>query len=208
VTLPHPGLAYFGRENTEKLTKLRKRTDQHNALQSRTSVSLYPLRESLVLVGSFDNYVSSWTFNHSDGSFQLKSINQVPSSPTWIAASPNANAVFVISESSDFNSSFSGGMGSYSIDPVTGSIQLINQVPSGSALPNFAAFDPLQGHVYVTHSCGNSSLIVVDAFPNYTLSHFPAQIETHEGVSTNGVSCNNTGLFCHVKHVETINLKS
>jgi 6-phosphogluconolactonase len=104
-------------------------------------------------------------------------------SPSFLATSADRSLLYAVNEVSDHGGKKSGAVSALAIDPVTGTLSLINQQPSGGAGPCHVSVNPAGTHVFVANYGGGS----VSVFPvraGGALGEASAFVQ-HQGSSVN-----------------------
>ena len=81
--------------------------------------------------------------------------------PSWVALHPNGRFLYTVNEVSNFQGPNSGGVSAFSLDPATGKLTFLNEVPSRGADPCYITVDKTGKHVLVANYTGGS----IAAFP-------------------------------------------
>jgi 6-phosphogluconolactonase len=103
--------------------------------------------------------------------------------PSFLALSPDRHHLFAVSEVSDFHGKRAGGVSSFTIDPTTGALVLVNQQPSGGAGPCHVSVSPGARQVAVAnYGAGSIALLPVDVDGRLTS---PTSVIQHTGSSIN-----------------------
>jgi len=81
--------------------------------------------------------------------------------PSFVAAAPGGRFLYAVNEVSNYKGPNSGGVSAFSIDPNTGKLTFLNEVPSRGAGPCYITVDRTGKYVLVANYDGGS----VAAFP-------------------------------------------
>lgn len=118
-------------------------------------------------------YVGSYTesspargisvFQRDRGSGELTFLNETEIvNPSWLAFDPEQRFLFAVTETHEFEGESGGGVASFSIDPETGELSLINQQPTHGGAPCHLCTDPTGSFLFVAnHEHGNVAMFPV-----------------------------------------------
>ena len=121
------------------------------------------------------------SMNANSGALQVRNTYGGIQNPSFLAIDPQNRYLFAVGETGDFNGANSGSVASFSIDPASGNLTLISQVPSAGAAPaHISVNDEASLVVVANYNGGNVALLPVDA--NGSLSA-PASVRQHTGSS-------------------------
>ena len=81
--------------------------------------------------------------------------------PSWVALHPNGRFLYAVNEVSNYKGPNSGGVSAFSLDPATGKLTFLNEVPSRGADPCYITVDKTGKYVLVANYTGGS----IAAFP-------------------------------------------
>src|SRR5262245_20612884 len=81
-------------------------------------------------------------------------------SPSFLAVHPNRTHLYCVCEISDFGGKKAGGVASFTLDPKTGALRLINQQSSGGAGPYYVTCDKQGKNVLVANYGGGSVAVL------------------------------------------------
>lgn len=81
--------------------------------------------------------------------------------PSWVAIHPNGHFVYAVNEVQNYKGPNSGGVSAFSLDPATGKLTFLNEVPSRGADPCYITVDKTGKYVLVANYTGGS----IAAFP-------------------------------------------
>jgi len=81
--------------------------------------------------------------------------------PSWVTLSPNGHFLYAVNEIPNYKGPNSGGVSAFSVDPATGKLTFLNEVPSRGADPCYVTVDRTGKYVLVANYTGGS----VAAFP-------------------------------------------
>jgi len=76
--------------------------------------------------------------------------------PSFLTVARNEKYLYAVNELSDFEGKKSGAVTSYSMDPKSGKLTQLNQVPSGGADPCYVSFDQTGKYLLVANYTGGS----------------------------------------------------
>ena len=79
--------------------------------------------------------------------------------PSYFIFSPHGRYAYSVNELVRFDGQVSGGVSSFAVDPETGTMKLLNQLPSGGTLPAFLSLDKTGHYLFVAnYGTGNVSV--------------------------------------------------
>jgi 6-phosphogluconolactonase len=134
----------------------------------------------------FSRGIYSLSYDPATGSLTPIALAAQTVSPSFLAAHPNGRILVAVNESRRYNGiANSGSVSSFSIDPATGDLTLINAVPTRGADPCHVTFDRTGRWLFVANY-GGGNIAVFPVAENGTLSE-ATQIIQHEGSSANPV---------------------
>ena len=81
--------------------------------------------------------------------------------PSWVALHPNGRFLYAVNEVSNYKGPNSGGVSAFSLDPATGKLTFLNEVPSRGADPCYITVDKSGKYALVANYTGGS----IAAFP-------------------------------------------
>ena len=103
--------------------------------------------------------------------------------PSFLAIEPSRRFLYAVNEISRYEGRSSGGVSAFAIDPGTGKLTLLNEVPSGGAGPCHIAVDKTGKYVLVANY-GGGSLAVFPILKDGRLGEASAFVQ-HSGSSVN-----------------------
>lgn len=122
------------------------------------------------------------TFDDVKGSFSDPVLAAKAENPSFLAVSPKRDVVYAVNEVSKFQDQKTGAVSAYRLGK-DGSLQLLNQTPSGGSGPCHLSVSPDGRHVLVANY-GAGTLAVIPVLEDGGLGH-PTQLIQHEGSSIN-----------------------
>jgi 6-phosphogluconolactonase len=135
------------------------------------SVALTPADNShssqyLAYIGTYTSKTDSkgiYSFHFDSGTGRLTSVAVAATTqdPSFLTVAPNEKYLYAVNELGEFNGKKSGAVTSYSLDPKSGKLTQLNQVPSGGADPCYVSFDQTGKYLLVANYTGGS----VSTFP-------------------------------------------
>ena len=105
--------------------------------------------------------IYSFHFDSSTGRLTDMVLATPAQDPSFLTVASNDKYLYVVNELSEFNGKKSGAVTSYSLDPRSGKLIQLNQVPSGGADPCYVSFDQTGKFLLVANYTGGS----VSTFP-------------------------------------------
>jgi 6-phosphogluconolactonase len=103
----------------------------------------------------------SFHFDSSTGRLTAMALAAPAQDPSFLTVASNEKYLYAVNELSEFNGKKSGAVTSYSLDPKSGKLTQLNQVPSGGADPCYVSFDQTGRYLLVANYTGGS----VSTFP-------------------------------------------
>ncbi len=116
---------------------------------------------------------------------QLTSLGRVAEcdNPSFLAAGPDRRFLYAVNETSHYSGRSSGAVSAFAINPATGMLTLLNEVPSGGAGPTHIVVDKTGRDVLVANYFGGS-LAVFPILKDGRLGEASAFVQ-HHGSSVN-----------------------
>jgi 6-phosphogluconolactonase len=119
----------------------------------------------LVYIGTYTDHGSQGIyvcdFDPSSGRLTSPRLAAETSEPSFLTVAPDRRFLYTVNEFDRFNGQPTGALSAFSIDPATGKLALLNQVPSRDSGPAFITLDRSGRYVLVA----NYTLGSVAAFP-------------------------------------------
>jgi 6-phosphogluconolactonase len=120
----------------------------------------------LAFVGTYTSKTDSkgiYSFHFDSGTGRLTSMAAVATTPdpSFLTVAPNEKYLYAVNELGEFDGQKSGAVTSYSLDPKSGKLTPLNQVPSGGADPCYVSLDQSGQYLLVANYTGGS----VSTFP-------------------------------------------
>src|SRR6202166_2141091 len=133
---------------------------------ARTSGENSKATQYLAYIGTYTSKTDSkgiYSFHFDSGSGRLNSmaIAATTQDPSFLTVAPNEKYLYAVNELGEFDGKKSGAVTSYSLDPKSGQLSQLNQVPSGGADPCYVSFDGTGKYLLVANYSGGS----VSTFP-------------------------------------------
>ncbi|MGA2609668.1 MAG: lactonase family protein [Terriglobia bacterium] len=141
----------------------------------------------LVYIGTYTEKkgkgIYAYRFDPATG--QLSSLGLAAESvnPSFLAIDPSRRFLYAVNEISKYEGRRSGGVSAFAIDPGTGKLTFLNEVPSGGADPCHVAVDKTGRYVLVANYSGGS-LAVFPILKDGRLGEASAFVR-HSGASIN-----------------------
>src|ERR1700681_4989355 len=100
----------------------------------------------LAFIGTYTSKTDSkgiYSFHFDSGTGRLSSmaVSATTQDPSFLTVAPNEKYLYAVNELGEFDGKKSGAVTSYSLDPQSGQLTQLNQVPSGGADPCYISFD-------------------------------------------------------------------
>jgi 6-phosphogluconolactonase len=105
--------------------------------------------------------IYSFRLDSSTGRLSAMALAAPAQDPSFLTVASNEKYLYAVNELSEFDGKKSGAVTSYSLDPKSGKLAQLNQVPSGGADPCYLSFDQTGKYVLVANYTGGS----VSTFP-------------------------------------------
>ena len=105
--------------------------------------------------------IYSFRFDSSTGRLTAMALAAPAQDPSFLTVASNEKYLYAVNELSEFNGKKSGAVTSYSLDPKSGKLTQLNQVPSGGADPCYVSFEQTGKYLLVANYTGGS----VSVFP-------------------------------------------
>src|ERR1700693_6164124 len=105
--------------------------------------------------------IYSFHFDSGTGRLTAMAVAATTQDPSFLTVAPNEKYLYAVNERGEFDGKKSGAVTSYSLDPKSGQLSQLNQVPSGGADPCYVSFDQTGKYLLVANYTGGS----VSIFP-------------------------------------------
>jgi 6-phosphogluconolactonase len=105
--------------------------------------------------------IYSFHFDSSTGRLTAVALAAPAQDPSFLTVASNSKYLYAVNELAEFNGKKSGAVTSYSLDPKSGKLTQLDQVPSGGADPCYVSFDQTGKYLLAANYTGGS----VSAFP-------------------------------------------
>jgi 6-phosphogluconolactonase len=105
--------------------------------------------------------IYSLHFDSATGRLSSMTLAATTPDPSFLTVASNEKDLYAVNELSEFDGKKSGAVTSYSLDPKSGKLTQLNQVPSGGADPCYVSFDQSGKYLLVANYTGGS----VSTFP-------------------------------------------
>jgi 6-phosphogluconolactonase len=133
---------------------------------SRTSGDNSKPSQYFAFIGTYTSKTESkgiYSFHFDSGTGRLTSmaVAATTQDPSFLTVAPNEKYLYAVNELGEFNGKKSGAVTSYSLEPKSGKLTQLNQVPSGGADPCYVSFDQTGKFLLVANYTGGS----VSTFP-------------------------------------------
>jgi len=146
-----------------------------------------PAREYFVYFGTYTGakskgiYVSR--FDADTGTLSEPELAAETRNPSFLAVHPNERFLYAVGELNDFQGKRAGAVNSFSLDPKTGRLTLLNQQPSGGQGPCHLTLDS-KGRCVLVANYGSGSVAALSVQKNGGLGEATSTIQ-HAGSSVN-----------------------
>jgi 6-phosphogluconolactonase len=109
----------------------------------------------LVYIGTYTDHGSQGIyvcdFDPSSGRLTSPRLAAETSEPSFLTVAPDRRFLYTVNEFDRFNGQPTGALSAFSIDPATGKLALLNQVPSRDSGPAFITLDRSGRYVLVAN---------------------------------------------------------
>jgi len=102
------------------------------------------------------NGIYSFHFDSDTGRLTSVVLAATTQDPSFLTVARNEKYLYAVNELSEFEGKKSGAVNSYSVDPKSGKLTQLNQVPSGGADPCYVSFDQTGRYLLVANYTGGS----------------------------------------------------
>lgn len=137
-----------------------------NSSAAKTSVAAPDKPESLlVYVGTYTQKGNSkgiyiYKLDMATGALTEAGVGPMVASPSFVAIHPNHRFLYAVNELEEYGGAKSGSVSSFSIDPKTGGLTLLNQQPSGGGAPCHIIVDKGGKNVLIANYTGGSVAVL------------------------------------------------
>src|SRR6202166_1477722 len=133
---------------------------------SRTSGDNSKPSQYFAFIGTYTSKTESkgiYSFHFDSGTGRLTSmaVSATTQDPSFLTVAPNEKYLYAVNELGELDGKKSGAVTSYSLDPKSGQLSQLNQLPSGGADPCYVSFDGTGKYLLVANYSGGS----VSTFP-------------------------------------------
>src|SRR6202166_4357174 len=105
--------------------------------------------------------IYSFHFDSGTGQLTAMAVAATTQDPSFLTVAPNEKYLYAVNELGEFDGKKSGAVTSYSLDPKSGKLTQLNQVPSGGADPCYVSFDRTGKYLFIANYTGGS----ISTFP-------------------------------------------
>jgi 6-phosphogluconolactonase len=117
-------------------------------------------KKYLLYVGTYTKGASkgiyAYRFDPKSGELAPLGLAAETENPSFLAVDPGQRFLYAVNELTQYNGASSGAVTSFAIDPATGKLSALNEVPSRGADPCYLAFDKTGKYVLVANYTGGS----------------------------------------------------
>src|SRR5271169_4629606 len=135
-----------------------------------------PKDKYLLFVGTYTDKGSkgiyAYSFNAASAELTPLGIAAETTNPSFLAIDPTGRFLYAVNEVPSYKGASSGAVSAFSINPQTGKLSSLNEVPSRGADPCYIAFDKTGKYALVANYTGGSVAV------------FPVQADGHIGESS------------------------
>jgi 6-phosphogluconolactonase len=140
--------------------------------------------EYRVYIGTYTNTgksqgIYSYRFDSKTGKLQPEGLAGQATNPSFVAIHPNRKYLYAVSEVSTMNGQRTGGVSAFSIDPQTGKLTPLNQVPSRGTGPCYVSVDAT-GKVAMVANYNSGSVALMPIKADGSLEE-ATSFDQHEG---------------------------
>jgi len=111
--------------------------------------------------GSKSKGIYAFRYDASTGQTTPLGLAAETTNPSWVGVHPNGRFLYAVNELPNYKGPNSGGLSAFSIDPATGKLTFLNEVPTRGADPCYVTVDKTGKYVLVANYTGGS----IAAFP-------------------------------------------
>ena len=101
-----------------------------------------------------------YELDETTGQLKFLGLNQVGPNPSYLTFHPSRRFMYVVNELKDFEGNPTGAVSAFSIDPVTGKLNLLNRVPSFGTDPCYLVVDKTGKFVLVANFASGSVCVL------------------------------------------------
>ena len=106
--------------------------------------------------GSQSKGIYAYRFDEGSGQITWLGLAAETTNPSFMAVHPNGRFLYAVNEVQNYKGPNSGGVSAFSIDPASGKLTFLNEVPSRGADPCYIIVDKAGKHVLVANYTGGS----------------------------------------------------
>lgn len=132
------------------------------ALHPAFSPAQTPVTGKLLLVGTqtvaTSKGIYAYSFDSVTGELRKVGLAAATASPTFLATAPDKKTIFAVNELEDYGGQKSGAVSSFSLDPATGTLTQVSQVPSKGGSPCHVSIDHTGNSVFAANYSGGSAI--------------------------------------------------
>jgi 6-phosphogluconolactonase len=100
--------------------------------------------------------IYAYRYDASDGKTTPLGLSAETTNPSWVAPHPNGRFLYAVNEVPNYKGPNSGGLSAFSVDPASGKLTFLNEVPSRGADPCYVTVDKTGKYVLVANYTGGS----------------------------------------------------
>jgi 6-phosphogluconolactonase len=129
--------------------------------QAQTPEKSAPKAQYIAYVGTYTSKTTSkgiysYRFNVENGQLSPIGVAAESVDPSFLAVHPNGKYLYAVNEIANFNGGTGGAVSAFAIDPKTGALKFLNQVPTRGAGPCHLSLDKTGNYVLVANYDGGS----------------------------------------------------
>jgi 6-phosphogluconolactonase len=140
------------------------RTDQERPLMAYVGTFSSPLRDMLPtqvdLPPGNGRGIHCFEVDRATGALQPRGVFELGTSPSCLAVNAAGDRLYSANETDRIDVEQQGTVAAYAIDPQSGQLTLLNQVPSGGKGPTYVSLHPNGGHLLVANYFGGSVAVL------------------------------------------------
>src|SRR5882724_2485179 len=125
--------------------------------------------------------IYAYRYNAKDGKMTPLGLAAETENPSFVALGPNRHCLYAVNEVPKYQGQASGGVSAFALDPKTGNLTFLNEVPSRGADPCYISLDKTGKFVLVANYTGGNVAV------------FPIQPDGRLGEATGFVQHTGTG---------------
>lgn len=110
--------------------------------------------------GPGETFIRRLRFSPADGSLREEGEPTAAANPSFVALHPGGRFLYAVDETGLSRSAPGGAVAAFAVDPASGVLRPLNQLPSGGASPCHLSFDSAGRHLFVSNYWGGSIAVL------------------------------------------------